>query len=943
MLNHLLIQLLILSVFLCALQGYKFLLAPKLRVSSRRGVFRGLSSSLRDEGFHQEKSDVSKGPFHEEENVTKGSCVTLPRLHANAKSLSKWIVRHGGVFTPEIIESRDGWHLRISADASPIQAGDVLIRVPKDLCIHSDPARMARGDLLENTQALMNSLSQHHWRARLAIALLSERVRSKSNYRSYLRNLPFEFWGLPVFFSTGEFALMQDYALMQKTKDRCKFMSEFADSVLLPLHGSPRDPFSGNSADVNAFGWGFASASSRALREASMRVEGSEAEDRSGAVMVPGIDLANHSYDPTCEVVETVWAGEGGEETPCYEMRALVDIPSTVGEAPVDLTISYGQYSNDVLLADYGFTVPDNPHDDVKFAVDGPMIDTARVVMGQSKESILSVAGIEEQKEVLKKSRRKHSVGSFSATGEVLPSQDEQGRGILLPSTARYPLSCDGSGTLRYNENFLSIWQVYWLKCLRLTGTGRDYEMCINTGQTETRARSNGPVDSRLWAFLRVLYSRDEQSLLDHGYTPFTLGSPGSMLDYPTEATVVKTLVGLMGVMLGGYPTDIESDVALMQSGDEDLLLESTTSATSQATERFSDGKNLMVASNILFDKGGSIDSDANGLTTRYGAGPRYLDDLLVDSTTNDGLSITERFSEGNTQPSESGSASETAISRIRRILRDILQSNDQINRGILLDKVSAEAAAVAALIGVREGQGVHEIANAADAAAEAATLRESSLADGSGGGDDGLEGSLEDMIVKKMKNELEQGENGVSESDGDEEGGGEEEEESMGIDMDMEHRLERARVLEEETVQERKDEDKILEEYPVRQMHFTIDSSEASYVDIGADGSISPNVRQAMLYRIRKKKGMRKVIEALGDTYSRLQGVNITKNTVIPPLLPSEEVFSRDNKEERTRKITDLVAEVIGKEGSMEARGDKLLSAATKLSSKWEDRGLEL
>mgnify|MGYP000700136724 CR=1 FL=1 len=66
--------------------------------------------------------------------------------------------------------------------------------------------------------------------------------------------------------------------------------------------------------------------------------------------------------------------------------------------------------------------------------------------------------------------------------------------------------------------------------------------------------------------------------------------------------------------------------------------------------------------------------------------------------------------------------------------------------------------------------------------------------------------GSLEDMIVKKMKNELEQGENGVSESDGDEEGGGgEEEEESMGIDMDMEHRLERARVLEEETVQEGK------------------------------------------------------------------------------------------------------------------------------------------
>ena len=119
---------------------------------------------------------------------------------------------------------------------------------------------------------------------------------------------------------------MQDYALMQRTKDRCKFLSEFADSVLQPLHGSQRDPFHGNSADVNAFGWGFASASSRALREASFRVEGQAVGDRNGAVMVPGIDLANHSHNPTCEVVETTWLDEKGETVPCYEMRSLVDI-----------------------------------------------------------------------------------------------------------------------------------------------------------------------------------------------------------------------------------------------------------------------------------------------------------------------------------------------------------------------------------------------------------------------------------------------------------------------------------------------------------------------------------------------------------------------------------------------------------------------------------------
>jgi hypothetical protein len=48
---------------------------------------------------------------------------------------------------------------------------------------------------------------------------------------------------------------MQDLALMQQTRDRCRFLSEFAESVLSPLRKTTRDPFSGHNADVNAFGW----------------------------------------------------------------------------------------------------------------------------------------------------------------------------------------------------------------------------------------------------------------------------------------------------------------------------------------------------------------------------------------------------------------------------------------------------------------------------------------------------------------------------------------------------------------------------------------------------------------------------------------------------------------------------------------------------------------
>ena len=75
----------------------------------------------------------------------------------------------------------------------------------------------------------------------------------------------------------------------------------------------------GIAADVNAFGWGFASAASRALRHPDLTGEGSSERYAyihtyiltvhttyfhlrlTSPVMVPGIDIAQHSPNPTCK------------------------------------------------------------------------------------------------------------------------------------------------------------------------------------------------------------------------------------------------------------------------------------------------------------------------------------------------------------------------------------------------------------------------------------------------------------------------------------------------------------------------------------------------------------------------------------------------------------------------------------------------------------------
>ena len=167
----------------------------------------------------------------------------VPRLNADVRGLIKFAEKAGGtVFSTVVNQSPDGWTLK--TDQS-VARDTVLISIPKSLCIFSDPD-LCTIPLDINAQQFMKSLDKGQWRTRLAIALLSERVRPTSPFRAYIRNLPFEFWGTPVFYSSSEFNLMQDLTMMVCTRDRCNFLSEFADNVLSPLHKTDLDPFSGH-------------------------------------------------------------------------------------------------------------------------------------------------------------------------------------------------------------------------------------------------------------------------------------------------------------------------------------------------------------------------------------------------------------------------------------------------------------------------------------------------------------------------------------------------------------------------------------------------------------------------------------------------------------------------------------------------------------------------
>jgi hypothetical protein len=134
--------------------------------------------------------------------------------------------------------------------------------------------------------------------------------------------------------------------------------------VLLPLQKSASDPFQDSNIDIHVFGWVFALASSHALRNVWIHAIDEDKSRESGFALVPCIDIASHSFQPNCEIVDS------GN---FYELVTVRDV--VAGE---ELTINYGALRNDELLLDYGFTVDNNPYDEIKVNVDEGLINLAR-------------------------------------------------------------------------------------------------------------------------------------------------------------------------------------------------------------------------------------------------------------------------------------------------------------------------------------------------------------------------------------------------------------------------------------------------------------------------------------------------------------------------------------------------------------------------------------
>lgn len=136
-----------------------------------------------------------------------------------------------------------GFGLQASQSCS---AGTTLITLPSSLHLTYD---LATED--PRLAALINQIPPELWGAKLALQLLSHRLKgSDTPFLPYIANLPQGFPGLPMFFPPDAIRALSYPPVVEQVKRRCRWLIGFSKDVLASIRGTSEDPFGG--ADVDA-------------------------------------------------------------------------------------------------------------------------------------------------------------------------------------------------------------------------------------------------------------------------------------------------------------------------------------------------------------------------------------------------------------------------------------------------------------------------------------------------------------------------------------------------------------------------------------------------------------------------------------------------------------------------------------------------------------------
>nr|XP_043613191.1 actin-histidine N-methyltransferase isoform X2 [Erigeron canadensis] len=229
-------------------------------------------------------------------------------------------------------------------------------------------------------------LAEELWAMKLGLKLLQERAKTGSFWWPYISNLP-ETFTVPIFYPGEDIKSLQYAPLLHQVNKRCRFLLDFDKAVRREVEdvNLQDHPFGGRDVDASSLGWAMSAVSTRAFRLHGIQ-NGNHGDI---PMMLPLIDMCNHSFNPNAEIVQEQSSGDP---------KMLVKVIAGMNIKERDhMTLNYGCLSNDLFLLDYGFVVPSNPYDCIELKYDGGLFDAASMAAGVSNPNFSSPAPWQQQ------------------------------------------------------------------------------------------------------------------------------------------------------------------------------------------------------------------------------------------------------------------------------------------------------------------------------------------------------------------------------------------------------------------------------------------------------------------------------------------------------------------------------------------------------------------
>ncbi|KAI0492984.1 hypothetical protein KFK09_027260 [Dendrobium nobile] len=302
------------------------------------------------------------------------------RLVLHPPDLVQWVRREGGFVHPKLRIANQGSDGLGVSSLSEIPAGADLITLPSHI-----PLRLQHSDEPDERDSVLTQLSgkipEELWIMRLGLRLLQERATVNSFWWPYISNLP-ETYSVPIFFSGEDMKNLQYIPLVYQVNKRCSFLLEFEKEVktILETVETKHHPFGGQDVNASSLGWAMSAVSSRAFCLHGEVL--SNGQKRDIHMLLPFIDMCNHSFQPNAKIVQE-------QEKGSSKMSVKVVAETQIAQnSPI--LLNYGCLSNDLFLLDYGFVIPSNPFDHVELKYDGILLDAAGIAAGLSSPSFSS-------------------------------------------------------------------------------------------------------------------------------------------------------------------------------------------------------------------------------------------------------------------------------------------------------------------------------------------------------------------------------------------------------------------------------------------------------------------------------------------------------------------------------------------------------------------------